>query len=148
MLIKMDTNKEIDKDIQGRILSLEQKFRGINGRLSALEMRLSEGSSSFETPDNIEFIASEEPYVISSSHKDIESRLKAIEESIKDKGTVKVKKNRISSPYDIAALLTGSMLIIAGFLLYTGNIELIKNPLFVIVFGVAILACAVLKALS
>jgi len=125
--------KNVDPDIVGRVMALEQRARGLNGRVSALEMRFSsDGASPSEV---MEFIPGEPPADQSGTR--LEDRVAALEAAM-DK---KVPAQKVSM-LDLTGILVGITMLAVGLLLATDSIDLLKNPLLAFAAGFAILACA------
>jgi hypothetical protein len=134
---RMDvTGKGAGPDVVGRVMALEQKTRGLSGRVSALEMRFSSGSPG-EAPDNTEFVPGER-----RPGPSIEERLSALEEAPGNKAPAKV------SALDATGLVVGISLLAVGVLLSSGSFDLLKNPLLAFAAGITVLACAVWRLLA
>ena len=127
------TVKNVDPDIVGRVMALEQRARGLNGRVSALEMRFSsDGASPSEV---MEFIPGEPP--VDQSRARLEDRVVALEAAIGKK----VPAQNVSM-LDLTGILVGITMLAVGLLLATDSIDLLKNPLLAFAAGFVILACA------
>lgn len=131
------TGKSAEPDVVGRVMALEQKTRGLYGRVSALEMRFSMEPGEAAAYDNTEFVPGERRQESSLS---AESRLAALEAALKEKkralGVQKV------SMLDMTGIVVGLSMLAVGALLATGSIDLLRNPLLAFTAGITILACA------
>jgi hypothetical protein len=131
----------INTDMVGRIMSLEQRTKGLQGRISALEARLScttdnDSSSVKGISEDTEFIPAIDLSSLCPGPSSLDARLSALEQ------TVKKSDNRVSSYHiipragDITGVVAGAILVVAGLLLYTGNIDMLKNPLMSMACGI------------
>lgn len=121
-----------DPDILGRVMALEQRARGLSGRVNALEIRFSSGNGGV---DPVEFVPAEQPPAAGG----LEGRVAALEASMGRKPQQKV------SMLDATGLVVGLILLAAGILLATGSIDLLRNPLLSFSGGVATLSCALYR---
>jgi len=124
------TGKTTEPDVVGRIMALEQKTRGLYGRVGALEMRFSGNAAAY---DDTEFVPGERRRELS-----VESRIAALEAALQEKGRSKQKVSML----DVTGLVVGFSLLAAGALLATDSIDLLRNPLLAFTAGIVILACA------
>jgi hypothetical protein len=127
------SNKSIEPDTMGRVMSLEQKTRGLSGRVSALEMRFSSGEAA--ASDDTEFVPGERRRDLS-----LEGRIAALEATLKEKR--RAPNAQKVSMLDVTGLIVGLSLLAVGALLATGSVDLLRNPLLAFTAGVVILACA------
>jgi len=135
----MEANgKGQEADILGRLMALEQRTRGLNGRVNALEMRLS-GAAVGDVQDECEFIAGELP------PDSLEKRVAALEAIANGR---KEPDARGASMLDITGMVVGLSLLAVGVLLSTNSIDLLRNPLLAFTVGVIILACSMGRLLK
>jgi hypothetical protein len=137
-------SKSIEPDIIGRVMALEQRTRGLHGRLSALEIRFSSPEkSNYDGPavdsitmvDLVEFVPGEVPR--ESRGDPLEDRMAALEAAIG-----KPKRPEAVSMVDITGLLVGACLLAVGVMLATDSAGLLKNPALAFAVGILIIACA------
>jgi hypothetical protein len=139
-------SKSIEMDITGRVMALEQKLRGLQGRVSALEMRLS-----METPvpgqvslyDGMEFISGEPCPQQAPDMAVIEGRLSSMEAMLQNKKSERSDKKNLA--LDLTGLIVGLALLAIGVLLSTNSFDVLRNPLLAFGAGIAILACVALR---
>ncbi len=124
------TGKGIEPDIVGRVLALEQKTRGLYGRVGALEMRFSGEASAY---DDTEFVSGERRRDLS-----LEGRISALEAALRE---TRPKAQKVSM-LDVTGVVIGLSLLAVGALLAAGSIDLLRNPLLAFTAGIVILACA------
>jgi hypothetical protein len=127
------TDKSAGPDIVGRIMALEQKTRGLYGRVSALEMRFSSGEAA--AYDDTEFVSGERRRELS-----LEGRITALEAALEEKR--RASNAQKVSVLDVTGVVVGFSLLAVGALLATGSIDLLRNPLLAFTAGIVILACA------
>lgn len=127
-----ETNKSAEPDIVGRVMALEQRTRGLSGRVSALEIRFSPGEGAC---DPIEFVPGEPP--ADSTRTSLEGRVSALETLM----TKKVLSQKVSM-LDVTGLVVGLSMLAVGVLLATDSVDLLRNPLLAFAGGFIILACA------
>lgn len=133
------SDEKYGSDYTGRVMSIEQRLRGLQGRVRALEMRVSTRDSPIEASealDEIEFIAA---CPVDSVPDDIVLRLEALEK----------KAGPAPGPdtLDVSGIVGGLALIGAGLLLSAGSFDLLKNPLLAFGTGIALLAGAGMRRL-
>jgi hypothetical protein len=128
------TGKSAEPDIVGRVMALEQKMRGLYGRVSALEMRFSPGEAA--AYDDTEFVSGERRRELS-----LEGRMTALEAALKEKR--RAPNAQKVSMLDVTGVVVGFSLLAVGALLAAGSIDLLRNPLLAFTAGIVILACAV-----
>lgn len=136
-------SKSIEMDITGRVMALEQKLRGLQGRVSALEMRLSietPGACQISLNDGIEFISGEPSLQHVPDISALEGRLSSMEERLQNK---KVDKKNLA--LDLTGLIVGMAMLVIGILLSTNSFDVLRNPLLAFGAGIAILACVALR---
>jgi hypothetical protein len=137
----------MNADLIGRLMSLEQRTKGIQGRISALEARLSgtAGDSSTSDPGtsgDVEFVPAAElsvPYPVQSTQ---DARPSALERTLNGPITQENHKPPAGRIFNATGLIAGAIMIGTSLLLFTGNIEIIKNPLAVMGCGILLIATA------
>ena len=137
----MDTSgRSMELDIVGRVMSLEQKTRGLYGRVGAMEMRLSMEPGELAVFDNTEFVSGEHPH-IQKTTASLEERISALESSLHEKKhALTVQK---ISVLDVTGIVIGLSMLAVGALLATDSVDILRNPLLAFAVGIIILACAV-----
>ncbi len=125
------SGKSAGPDVIGRVLALEQKTRGLYGRVSALEMRFSGEPAPY---DATEFVPGERQGL------SVESRLAALEGALRDKKQEPVTGK--ASMLDATGIIVGISLLAVGAILAMGSIDLLRNPLLAFGAGIIVLACA------
>jgi hypothetical protein len=138
--------KSIEMDITGRVMALEQKLRGLQGRVSALEMRLSmetPGTCQISLYDGMEFISGEPSQLHSSDMSLLEGRLSSMEATLLNKKAE--HEDRKSLALDLTGLIVGLTMLAIGALLSTNSFEVLRNPLLAFGAGIVILACVALR---
>lgn len=137
----MDTSgRSMELDIVGRVMALEQKTRGLYGRVGAMEMRMSMGPGEAAVYDNTEFVPGEHRPVQGTTAS-LENRIAALESSLKEKKqALTVQK---VSMLDVTGLVIGFSMLAVGVLLATDSVDILRNPLLAFAAGIIILACAV-----
>ncbi|MCD1296280.1 hypothetical protein CUJ83_14855 [Methanocella sp. CWC-04] len=143
------TYRNPESDIDGRILSLEQRFRGLSGRVSALEIRLSSGPDGEDEYDPTEFVAGESgaPYY-DDPLSALEKRVRGIEKALNDKeplSTVPACPAKTGLLPDITGLVAGSFMLLTGILLALNSFDVLRNPLFAMGCGAALIIPALLN---
>jgi hypothetical protein len=128
--------KNVDPDIVGRVMALEQKARGLYGRVGALEMRFSAEPGEAPAFDDMEFVPGE------PRQEPLEARVAALEAAITTKPAVQKM-----SMLDVTGLVVGLSLLGVGVLLATDSVDLLRNPLLAFGAGVVIIACAAWRVL-
>ena len=124
----------MESDTLGRVMALEQKTRGLYGRVSAMEMRLSmEPCEAAAAYDNTEFVPGEHRPEATPS---LENRLSALESALQN------KKRQNVSMLDLTGIIVGLSMLAVGVLLATGSLDLLRNPALAFGAGIIILACA------
>ena len=135
----MEANgKGQEADILGRVMALEQRTRGLHGRVNALEMRLS-GAVGPDAQEDCEFVAGER------LPDSLEKRVAALEAIANGR---KEPDARGASMLDITGMVVGLSLLAVGVLLSTNSIDLLRNPLLAFTVGVIILACSMGRLLK
>ncbi|AFC99268.1 Protein of unknown function (DUF3040) [Methanocella conradii HZ254] len=130
----MDANgKSLEADILGRVMALEQRTRGLHGRVNALEMRFS-GAVEGDGHDDTEFVAGER------LPDSLEKRVAALEAAVNEKRQLNARR---ASMLDVTGIVVGLSLLAVGVLLSTNSMGLLRNPLLAFSGGMVILACAV-----
>jgi hypothetical protein len=128
--------KNVDPDIVGRVMSLEQKTRGLYGRVGALELRFSGEPGEASAFDDLEFVPGE------MRQDPLEARIAELETAIKKKPAAQKM-----SMLDATGLVVGLSLLGVGVLLTTGSVDILRNPLLAFCAGIVILACAAWRVL-
>jgi len=131
-----DTNKGPGPDVVGRIMALEQRTRGLNGRLSALEMRFSGDSSACDATEYV-------PAGADGPHTSLEGRVAALEAAANKKAPAQKV-----SMLDVTGIVVGLSMLAVGVLLATGSVDLLKNPLLAFSGGIIVLGCAAWRLLA
>ena len=124
------TGRSSEPDIVGRIMALEQRTRGLYGRVGALEMRFSGEAAAC---DDTEFVPGERRRDLS-----LEGRIASLEAALSERRPA----SRKVSMLDVTGVVVGLSLLAVGALLATGSTDLLRNPLLAFTAGVIILACA------
>jgi len=136
-------------DLLGRLMFLEQQVKGLRSRLHALEISITasragpEGRLVRADPED-EFMPAA-PY----AHEDViasyEDRIRALEVSLEPAG--KEPKSAASGKLSVdgAGLIIGILLTLAGVLLLTGNLDLLRNPMLSLGCGIIVSAYALLR---
>ena len=139
-------SKSIEMDITGRVMALEQKLRGLQGRVSALEMRLSmetPGTVQVSLYDGMEFISGEPCPQQAPDISALEGRMSSMEAALQDKKTEHLDKKNLA--LDLTGLIVGLAMLAIGVLLSTNSFDVLRNPLLAFGAGIAILACVALR---
>lgn len=151
----MDGTKNTETDLAGRVMSLEQKFRGLHGRVSALEMRLSPGASGEDDIDEYdltEFVACGNTGISGGipDSVDLEDRVRSLEERLGRTDASVQRSHAEGSVHtiDITGLIMGISMIAIGILLSTNSLDMLKNPMLAFVCGVSLLAYVTFKAIK
>lgn len=137
-------------DAPGRVIWLEQKVRGLEARTRALELYMSgPGCQNSKYGQPLQALPEDEYVPAGATAHDVdyaglENRLAALEKASKPgkKGPVGAAPGRA---IDVTGLLIGSALIITGVLLYSGSMDLLKNPLLSLGCGILITAYALIR---
>lgn len=142
--------ESINVDIMGRVLSLEQRTKGLQGRISALEARLSVGAGDTDTSDSgisgdVEFVPAAQLSDPCQEQGTLDARLAALERELNQPTIRKSHNYPISRAFDATGLIAGAIMIGASLLLFTGNIDIIRNPLAVMGCGILLIAGAALR---
>ncbi len=137
----------IDADLTGRVMSLEQRTKGLQGRISALEMCLSGSaghSRSVESGacDDTEFVPAAMLSHLSGDQEPgtVEERFFMIEPMAGRKGSRENRLPVVARAIDTTGIIAGGILLGAGLLLYSGNLDIIKNPLLAMGCGILLIA--------
>jgi hypothetical protein len=139
-------SKSIEADITGRVMALEQKLRGLQGRVSALEMRLSmetPGACQISLYDGMEFVSGEPSRQHAPDISVLEGRLSSMEATLLNKKADRADKKNLA--LDLTGLIIGLAMIAIGVLLSTNSFDILRNPLLAFGAGIAILACVALR---
>ncbi len=145
----------IDKDLAGRLMSLEQRMKGLQGRTAAIEARLSgPGSSSVDgipasCPENYsdDFVPACAAY-----RRDADNQRDDPEPGYHLNGTIRVpevgnKQRHARKAVDTTGLIAGVILVGAGILLYSGNFEIIRNPAVALGCGILLLGSVLVRTI-
>jgi len=129
----------IDADLTGRVMYLEQRTKGLHGRISALEVRLS-GSAACN--DNRAIACNDADFVPAAGFSGPGREHMPVPDPA-------YQQERPSSgpgrTFDATGLIAGAILIGAGLLLYAGNLEILRNPLVVMGCGILLIAGTALR---
>ena len=137
----MDTSgRSMEPDIIGRVMSLEQKTKGLYGRVSAIEMRISMEQGEVQDYDAMEFVPGERP-AAKGAAVPLENRVAALESSFKGNKRSLAVGN--ISMLDVTGLVIGISALAIGFLLAIGSIDILRSPLLAFAVGIIIVACSV-----
>ena len=142
----MMEGKGIETDIPGRVMALEQKQRGLQGRVSAVEMRLSMRSSEvneISLYDGMEFVPGETYSPPVQDLSVLEGRLSSMEAAIQEKKVGYAEKKNLA--LDLTGLIMGTALLAIGALLSTDSFDILRNPLLSFGAGIIILACVAIR---
>jgi hypothetical protein len=143
--------ESVNLDVMGRVMSLEQRTKGLQGRIAALEARLSgpAGQDIAVDPgnrDDLEFI---QALPLSGLRPGLEAHdtWQPVPEPMMDphENSASPRPGALR-PVDTTGIIAGAILIGAGLLLYTGNIDLIKNPLLSFGCGIFVTILSLLKS--
>lgn len=144
-------NNTIDADLTGRIMSLEQRTKGMQGRISALEISLSGYGAKATIPEacacnDTEFVPAiiSRPYVEADYHM-TEAKISAKEESMNRQCSMNINRQKVTRAIDTTGIIAGAILIGIGLLLYSGNLDIIKNPLLAMGCGISMIAGVALR---
>ncbi|WP_424357856.1 hypothetical protein [Methanocella sp. MCL-LM] len=161
-MYKAGDREQATSDLDGRLMALEQNARGLNARLRAVERsfsgdRLQLQSSTctlepvfdqpaFREPGMDDFVPAAEitiPYEHTGEHELKDTRPEKDENPI---GTGGRKRSWLNwQPLDVTGLIAGLIMLLISILLYTGNVEVLKNPAMPFVFGVLLIGCVYLR---
>jgi len=133
------TAKGQEPDTIGRVMVLEQKTKGLYGRISAIEMRISREPGEAQDYDTTEFIPGERP-LAKGTALPLETRVMALENALKKSEKAPALGNL--SMLDATGLVIGIAALAIGFLLASGSIDILRNPLLAFAAGIIILVCS------
>jgi hypothetical protein len=142
----------IHADVMGRVMSLEQRTNGLRGRISALEARLSgapgdNGTCDPDISEDVEFV----PAVRLSGFCPVQgtpgAQLSVPGQMMKPGSNHAIKQQVALSPVDLTGVVAGIILVGAGILLYTENIDVIKNPLLSLGCGIFLILLSLGRSL-
>ncbi|MGA9140453.1 MAG: hypothetical protein WBZ29_09530 [Methanocella sp.] len=137
----MSQYKEItDADLSGRVMCLEQRTKGLQGRISAIEVRL---SGTAVRQDNEAGACNDMDYIPAAGFSGFcqqPGRMpdQACQQVSHRPGPVRA--------VDATGLIAGAILIGIGILLYAGNLEILRNPIVAMGCGILLIAGATLRA--
>jgi hypothetical protein len=139
-----EKDQHVLPDTTGRILSLEQRFKGLAGRLAAVEARLSmpESSHAGAVQHVEDFVPASGPDGLRMSGN---APVSPGKDSLSWQGAHGVQEGlsaRWLAGIDLTGMIAGSVLIAAGLLLLAGQVEIIKNPLAALGCGILVLVTA------
>lgn len=143
-------SKSIEMDIVGRVMALEQKLRGLQGRVSALEIRLSSDSRDacpLDPLDHTEFISGECAHTVPDLSA-LEGRIAAIESAVHDKPLMSASIGKKNFALDLTGIVVGMSLLVIGVLLSTDSFDILRNPLLAFGAGIVVLACVLVKIIK
>lgn len=134
----------------GRVLSLEQRVKGLQGRIAAIETRLSIPADSpacngAPAEDFAPAAGQLDQCRVNNPDMPGDQRL-AVRQMQQDAGPEMARA--IKPGVDRTGVLAGTIMIGAGILLLTGNLEIMKNPLAAIGCGIAFIAVALRRKSS
>lgn len=144
--------ESVDIDISGRVMYLEQRTKGLQGRISAIETRLSGCAGNDSCPAqavdvDAEFVPAtgyindgSMPGTFDAGHSGMGQRPEPGPRHI---GRQPLTINRL----DATGLLAGGLLIGVGLLLYAGNLDIIKNPILSLGCGLLLIMFSVLRSI-
>jgi hypothetical protein len=141
------TRESINTDVMGRVMSLEQRTKGIQGRISALEARLSgpAGDNSTGDPGNdgdVEFVPAAQLSSLYPAQGTLDVRPSALQQTLKHPAIPEKTRFQGGRAFEATGLIAGAILIGASLLLFTGNLEIIRNPLAVMGCGILLIGTA------
>lgn len=150
-------DQTVDKDLAGRVMALEQRLKGLQGRTAALEVRLSSpqsgGDAGVAVPDedfqpatayiDLSGSVSHASGCASGTAHDSDEAVPGLKQSPSG-GTSRRPRPRA---IDVTGLLAGATLVGAGFLLFTGELSLLKNPWLATGCGILLIGSALLRAI-
>ncbi len=127
-------------------MSLEQRTKGIQGRISALEARLS-GTAGDDTSDpgingDVEFVPAAGHSAMHHMQSTHEARPSVFERSLNQPAMLENHKSPMDQVFNTTGLIAGAIMIGASLLLFTNNVEIIKNPLIALGCGILLVGTA------
>jgi hypothetical protein len=141
--------ESVNADIMGRVMSLEQRTQGLQGRLAALEARLSDtagnaGNYNDDIREDVEFVAAIRltPLCPGPSPLEIPAEHGL---PIKSDCNSAIPGQRVLHSIDATGVVAGTILLGAGLLLSTGNVDLIKNPLLSLGCGIFLILLSLMR---
>ena len=137
-------------DLDGRLMSLEQNIRGLNARMRAIERSFpgekeqlravtcaQEPLYAHEEKDAYDFVPAVE-IAGQYGHEDIADSRDQFDSIPSGPVLVidrKEKSGLLRQPFDLTGLIAGLIMILISALLFTGNVEMLKNPVVPFAFG-------------
>lgn len=162
-MLKSGDREPAMSDMDGRLMALEQNARGLNARLRAIEKSFSGNSHLVPARAGTQAVI---PDHLSSHIQDIDDFVPAAEIAVQYEQTgvqesqglngqttlppvpISGRKNTPGIKlllFDATGLVAGLIMVLISVLLYTGNMEMLKNPLMPLVSGVLLIACVCLR---
>jgi hypothetical protein len=131
-------------------MSLEQRTKGLQGRLAALEARLSDtaGNASNYNDDireDIEFVAAMRLTPLCPGPSPLEIPVSENGLPMKSDSNSAIPGRRALHSIDATGVVAGTILLGAGLLLSTGNVDLIKNPLVSLGCGIFLILFSLMR---
>ena len=144
--------ESVDIDLTGRVMYLEQRTKGLQGRISAIETRLSgtAGNDFFPEPAidmDAEFVPANGPINYGHVPGAYGAGHSGTEPPAKTDPRLTGRQPLTMYRVDATGLLAGGLLIGVGLLLYAGNLDIIKNPILSIGCGLLLILFSVLRSL-
>jgi len=160
--MSLDTATEKESDLTGRIMALEQKARGLNARVSAIERSITAGQKLPNAAGALFWTSAARPmgaafadeFVPAQDHLDpgiFENSASVGPEDHTNRDSLpmltqaNLDKKHIMLSFDITGLIAGAMLVLVSLILYTGNIEMLKNPVVSFIFGAVLIGSVSLQ---
>ncbi|CAJ35790.1 hypothetical protein [Methanocella arvoryzae] len=137
-------------DLDGRLMSLEQNIRGLNARMRAIERSfpgdkeqlravtcVQEPPYAHEEQEAYDFVPAAAT-AESCGYADLEVGRDHFDSIPSGPACVPDRKEKpglLSQPFDLTGLIAGLIMILISALLFTGNVEMLKNPAIPFAFG-------------
>ena len=150
-------------DIDGRVMALEQNIRGLNARICAFERSFSADPAyrqtramkhqagcddqSMGSPEIDDFVPAS---ALTIGYDPLYGQ-GASDKNAELPGTLEQNHSHKKAswfkllPLDFTGLIAGAIMVLISILLYTGNLEMLKNPLMPFLFGVLLIACVCVR---
>lgn len=145
-----DKNYSPEKDLVGRVMSLEQRIKGLQGRIAAIEACLSGPGAAHHIRPQVPV----DDFIPAPLHDDQpEPAQPSVPVAPQSSAIVTLSSESIARrqparpTIDTTGIIAGTILIGAGLLLYGGNIETIKNPLVAVGCGILLLGSVLVRLL-
>lgn len=144
------SRESVNADIMGRVLFLEQRTKGLQGRLAALEARLSDtsgnpGNYDADIREDIEFVAALRLTPLCPGPGPLEIPVSEQGLPMKSDCNSAIPGQRVLHSIDATGVVAGTILLGAGLLLSTGNVDLIKNPLLSLGCGIFLILLSLMR---